>query len=353
MIERPAFAAKELAAGLGRDESTVRKALKTYGVLPCSVRCKQGGKSPVWRINQLPDAWQDELAQKAKDGSWKDSEHMLTKPREPWRPTIDGVAVTLREVAGHCVEEAQRRQRALLPSLHRLTGSSPVPPAEAEERGLAEWRAAFGRTASVHKWRRWINRVVDRDAGAQDFSRLELFLAEKLARQPRPASNDQPIGSGLWKLRSALACVGRPTSPTPQEQLYIWMRALDERRDLVEAGVLERAADRAVFDVLNSSGVRLARTPDALKKTFGRKLVRWQEGGCKPSALQDGRRVERTDLRLPLPDTDRELIIARAVEHGGRPRLARGAGSRRTFPTDRFPVYRQAGQQKLCAPRRA
>ncbi len=313
---RPSFSAAEIASALGRSKRGVLAALA--GVAPHGERLQRGGMAAVWRAAQLPDAWRDQLADIARQRGYRHGEHLLTDPPAPWRPIIGGTVVTLSDVAEHCIVDAQRMQRALLPSLARLTGHSPAPAAEAQAKGLAEYQAVFGHRVSAGHWRRLVNRTVDRDGGAQDFSRLELFVSDKLARRPQTSPGYVAAGHHLENLRRALSCVGRPATPTAQELQFIWCQAFDELLWLIEEGTPQKVAERTVFDALNASGIRLARTPDALKKSFGRKLARWQAGGCKPSALHDGRRVERTDARLALPEPDRQTLIARTVERGGR-----------------------------------
>ena len=160
--------------------------------------------------------------------------------------------------------------------------------------------------------------MTERAGNAQDFSRLELYLDKRLGRRAQQPAAEVAARAGFECLRRALARVQNVAAPTHEEAVYIWTQAFDELGALAEAGTECKVAERTVFAVLKESGVNLAKNDEALRKAFGRNLARWQAGGGKPSALRDGRRVERTDLRLPLPDADRETIIARAVEHGGR-----------------------------------
>ena len=312
----PVYSAAQIAAALGQSKRGVLKALEA--VAPGGEILQRGGKTAAWRIDQLPARWHETLAHNARQRGFRDTAHLLSAPGRAWQPEIDGAAVQFSDLAEHCLTDAQRLQRALMPSLARLTAEPPCPAAEAETKGLVEYRGVFGHGVSVQHWRRLINRTMDRAGAAADFSRVELFLAAKLARRSQTAPGYVAAGMHLQSLRRALSAVKRPTEPTANEAVFIWAQAFDELQWLVDEGTTPKVAERAVFDALAGSGVCLARTPDALKKSFQRKLARWQAGGCKPSALTDGRTLPREDAKLALPDEDKHALIARAVERGGR-----------------------------------
>jgi hypothetical protein len=307
------FTAAQIAAALGRSKRGVQKALAS--VPPAGELFKRGGQAAAWRIEQLPSAWRACLGELARQRGFHNGTHLLSDPGAPWMPQIAGAAVQLRELAEHCLADAQRLQRALAPSLSRLTGKYSAPSIETEARGLAEYRDIYGHSVSARHWRRLVDRTIARSGETQDFSRIEVFLADKLARRPQAAG---AAGEQLQNLRAALSSVRRAGEPSAEETVYIWTQAFDSLQWLIDDDVSPRAAERSIFAALQGSGVRLACTPDALRKTFRRKLARWQEGGCKPSALTDGRATPRAGVRLELPDEDRQVLIARGVERGGR-----------------------------------
>ena len=125
MIERPAFSAAEIAAALAQSKWGVHCALD--GICCARQEIRAGGQTKLWRVDQLPELLRDKLASEARRRGFLDSEHLLRKPDEPWQPTIGGVPVKLSDIAEKHVEQAQRRQRALLPSLVRDCGDAPAP----------------------------------------------------------------------------------------------------------------------------------------------------------------------------------------------------------------------------------
>ena len=93
------------------------------------------------------------------------------QPRIPWeRAPMDA-----RENAG-------KLRTALLPDLRRIDGEhrSQV---EIEAGGVARYQKAFGHAISGRWFRQLLKRTVERDRGARDWMRLEIYLADEHWRE--------------------------------------------------------------------------------------------------------------------------------------------------------------------------
>ena len=310
------FTLAQIAAPLGLTVAGVQKRLRA--VPPCGRALVRGQQALAWTVEGLPEAMRDELAELARRGQYRDTAHLLSDPARGWRPAIDGQPVTLGQVAESDVVEATKLQRALLPSLARITANPPVPAAEATARGLAEWKAEFGHAVSAAHWRRLVNRTVERAGSGTDYP-IEIFLPARLTRR---TATGQPVGApgagNLHDLCRAFSHVKKPSEPTAQEEAFVWDTAFAELAGLVAGEMEERKARRLVFHALKYSGLRLAKSAPALEMAFSRKLARWQAGDCRPAALLDRRAGPRDAARVPLPEADRLAIIGHSVGAGGR-----------------------------------
>ena len=149
MTAAPVYSAAQFAAALGVSARGVKKRLVS---IPAAGRTfARGQQAFAWTLEQLPAAMRDELAAKARQGCYRDTGHLLADPGAPWQPTIDGQPVTLAEVAEHCIVEATKLERAPAPTLKCVAVMPPLPAAEIETRGLAEYKAEFGKTIHPKK----------------------------------------------------------------------------------------------------------------------------------------------------------------------------------------------------------
>ncbi len=310
------FTAAQIAAALRISPRGVKKRL--VDVAPGGRALARGQQALAWTLEQLPTSMRDELAAKARQGCYRDTAHLLADPGAPWRPTIDGKPVTLAELAEHCIVEAAKLERALAPTLKRIAIMPPLPAAEIEASGLAEYKAEFGHAVSSAHWHRLKNRTVER-AGWRGEYPLEIFLPAKLAkRNMLTAAPVNRFSSTVHEVCRALLQIENPTAPTAEEKAHLWEVALTEIDVLVSSGADERQARRQIFRTLADSGVQLAKSATALEMSFSRNLMRWKAGGREKSALVDRRRGPRDDARAAWPESDLLIIKARAVEARGR-----------------------------------
>ncbi|MEO6002234.1 MAG: Mu transposase C-terminal domain-containing protein [Opitutus sp.] len=185
--------------------------------------------------------------------------------------------------------------------------------AEVEAAGLRDYARVFGRSISAGYFWRLLDSVVTRDAGKREFSKLDLYLPEVIKAQPKAAKS----GADLPDLEAALHAVGSCVAPTPAETQLIWDAACNEFSQLTATGRSACKAKKIILNALAGSGVTLARTYPALRKSFSTKLARWEQGGRRISALKDLRSEKSGNHRaLPLSVEDQNNLKWRALSGG-------------------------------------
>ena len=111
-------------------------------------------------------------------GRKKSVEALLASPPPIWRPRYP-----LSELTEEAIERASMLQRALAPALARLNDVD-LTTAEFERLGVEDYRRTFGHSVSTRHWRRLLRRTLDRDGGAENWGRLEIYLDKSPARRP-------------------------------------------------------------------------------------------------------------------------------------------------------------------------
>ena len=148
--------------------------------------------------------------------------------------------------------------------------------------------------------------------------RPAVALAENPARQAEPIRG-AVTDDGFPELRAVLSAAPNVRQLTKPERQRIWAVAPQSYRGLVQAGESRKTAKTRLCRLLWNSGANLAASRNALRMLFDRKYARWIMGGCKATALSDGRQADAQKRREPIPETDRQVIEAITVrECGGR-----------------------------------
>ncbi len=310
------FTAHAIAAALSVSRQWVFKALES--VPPSGQVLKGGQLVNAWRFLDLPGEFRARLDAQAQKLCFKDAEQLLNRGKTPWQPQIGGKPVALRDLADRHIQAAHRLKRALLPVMENLKDLDAL--ASVEERGLQLYKETFGHAISDRHWRRLVMRTFNRDAGNDDFQRLEIYLEDKLAlRQSKPANAGKSDTDAFDAARAAIDMVKVLNKPTPKEKLVIWTHVFSAVEELAANGSRELAANKAALEFLNGEALFIAKSADALKAAFYRKLKAWKKSGGKPSAIKD-RRNERSGNHKPAPLSmeDECTILAYAAQAGGR-----------------------------------
>lgn len=292
------YPAAQLAAGLGLSKRAVLARLDADAAGVVMVR---GQKSAGWPLAALPEPWRARLEEAAAAGRYRNAETMLNAPPvPPWQP-----AIPLADLPPDCIAAAVKLQKALAPALARNEDLS-LNEAEFEDRGADDYARIFGHRITRRYWRELYRRTLARDAGAENFGRVEIYLSNQLKRKSDalPAFS-AALGEEFRELHEVLATFTNPAGPTSAEESLLWLRAFELLESLVADGSKAEKKLRArLLQFLWKHAPWLAASPNALRVTFDRKLRRWREQGRAPAALVDKREVKRGKAKAPAFDQE-------------------------------------------------
>ncbi len=270
------------------------------------VQMVAGNEAATWRVHGLPQGLRNRLSEEAQRRGYRDADSLLAAPPTRWEPQLP-----LAAIAEPDIEAARKLREALRPSLaqqHDLRLSS----AELEAKGVESYARVFGHRITCRYWRELFARTVQRDGGAEDWNRLEIYLPGKVSAKDKPSRIvSQAVAQIFGQLESYINACGNPAKPSEIEQRAIWRHALERYAGLVNSGTPAKRAARQVRDFLFVKAPFLASSRNALLKAFERKCRAWEESAGDPKALRDGR--EQNGQRFDLPDDDRDRLIHRAV----------------------------------------
>ncbi|HEY3762680.1 MAG TPA: hypothetical protein VGN23_13115 [Verrucomicrobiae bacterium] len=298
------FSAAQIANVLGKTPQAVRQQLR--GVAPAGMKVMAGNETAAWALEQLPESLRLRIEDEARRQNCRDAVALLNAPRERWQPPMP-----LNKICDEDIQSATKLREALRPSLMQQHDNN-FRSAEMEKRGVEDYRQIFGHIISGRYWRELFMRTVRRDGGFEDWGRIEIYLPQN----PKPkAVASKTISDALAdqfaEIASYISACSEPAAPTEIELRGIWSLVIEKYHSLMVQGMASKKAARLIRKFLFSAAPFLAPTRNALRMAFERKLDRWQESNGDPKALCDGR--EKNGLRFELPESDRDMLIHRAV----------------------------------------
>lgn len=237
-----------------------------------------------------------------------------------WQPPCP-----LAAVAQQSLDKAAKLQRALARILAHQSDAS-LTSAEREALGLADYENFFGYAITDRHLRAMVKRTLDRDAGAGNFARLEIYLTENPARKVvnKPVSS-LAVEMEFQRLRDAIRSFKNPAAPNAVEKSYLWLLAFETYEEKLTKGRASKKLKRTLLKFLERNAPFLV-APDCASPTnqirvsFHRKYAAWLEKNRDAKALADGR-AERSGFhrRPEFPPADRDKLISHAVLNcGGR-----------------------------------
>jgi hypothetical protein len=349
----PAIAALYTATQIARALGMKRQALQRLlgGIAPRSRVLVSGNVADAWAVSDLPACLQSELVSRAQHRhGFRSVEHFLSAASQRWEPPMP-----LSEVAQHCVDKAEKLQSAFRNVLAKGNDLA-VSTAELESIGLADYQKEFGHSITARHLRGLVKRTRDRDGGAGEFNRLELYLDDRVARKNPLPSKPRPGDEVEFReLRDVLAKFKQATAPTDGELQYFWLRAFEIYEARVADGKPAKRTRRALVRFLFAVLPALAKHEAALRNTFKRKLARWQENEQRIDSLADKRAENSGFHRAPeLKAEDRDAIIAHALLNcDGRVSQAwRELSGRRALSEDLLGYYLSNPASKSYCPTR-
>ncbi len=300
----PLFTANRIAQVLGRTRQHVY--LELAKQRPDGEVLVRGQRVGGWKDTSLPDSLGLALDRMPRRSAFRTRGEMLAAG-----PGRYESSVPLPEIAPAAREKAKQLCHALRPFLLQRNGAETATEAFVR-RGLEEYRRVFGYPISARTWRDRFERTIARDAGYEEWSREELYLEEN----PPRAKSALPISSArelsLDVLEDAFCVVLPQGTLTIERKDYLWTKVCDQLQIAVANGGNAKRTKRAILKVLLACGL-LGSDKETLRRNLNQQWKTYCAAGGK---IVDGRR--NAGRRKLLPNDDREKLIARALDCGGR-----------------------------------
>jgi hypothetical protein len=302
------FTAAQIARALQRSKRSILESLKRTP--STGTRIVHGNEARAWSKDALPQnvltALEDVASQRETDVA-----ALLASPPPFWRPRYP-----LSQLCEDAIERASLLQRALASALARLNDAD-LTSAEFEQLGVEDYRRTFRHRVSTRHWRRLFRRTIDRDGGAENWGRLEIYLDESPARRPdlRKPAPFAPVA--LRPLQELISSFANPAEPTDLDKSCLWIYAFEHYEREIERTGKPKLLKRATLKFLFDTASFLGKSEKGIKLQFDRKLKRWIAGGRVPAAIADAR---RKNLGRPVPkfsEEEEHALIAKALRSGG------------------------------------
>ncbi len=264
-----------------------------------------GREAAAWSIDRLPESLSRRLTEEAQRRGYRDASSMLLEPPKRWEPPLPLDRIRDKDIA-----YANKLRDVLRPRLAR-GGEPSQSSTEMEAGGTADYFQVFKSRISGRYWRQLFARTLQRDGGAEDWNRLEIYLPNNPKAKDAPGrALTQALAAEFGAIESYIKACGNPANPSKTEQRAIWTLALDKYASLVGGGMPGKRAARRVRSFLFAKAPFLAPSRDALLKAFDRKLSGWKANGV--NGLID-RRKDNGEDGFSFPQQDVDLIEAKMV----------------------------------------
>lgn len=304
------FTAAQLARALGMSKRAVLLALRD---VPGRSVPGQGGEARAWPLAVLPPQWCRAMAATAQRQCFRDAEHLLSAAPQPWLPCDrTGRVVPLAEVSDYYLTRAKEMRAALLPALAAQH--------ELDRAALIALACRHGYAKSEKQLFRDLERVTTRDRGAEDWTRLELYLEESSFRHPRPQATPSHDAARYThhELAEIVGALENKTEPTPDDRAWLLHEAFNRYEILSTAQADDKRTIKAtLIDYLHATVPALSLSRQALRGLFNRKLAQWINGGRTIDALRDSRQLASGNFRRPDFTADEAKIRDQAILLGG------------------------------------
>lgn len=311
MTAASTFTAAQIARALGCSARAIRRALEHR---PATAQMMSGNVASAWPIDSLPKPTRKRLDRIATKKGYRNAEHLLSDP-----PLRYSSPVPIQRLPASVTSRAANLCNALKPSLIRFQEQS-LSVRQLGAAGLKDFEAVFGYSITERHWRRLIHQAIDRDAGEQQWDRLDLYIDDSPATIAKPLEASRidlkPMEATLLRYGSEIK---DRANPSPREKALLWQVTFEQIAQLIESGVKENKARKAGRRILWQCGVTLAKNENAFAQMFRTYEAKWTGEKGNLSALLDKRGKNSGYHRAPdLPRKDVDEVIARAVRCGGR-----------------------------------
>ena len=320
------YSAAQIARAAGISRQAVEKRLA--GSESVGHTEVDGRPAAAWQFGALPIDWQMEITRRGVSRRFDNGEaYLAAQPVVAWKAPLAWGQVPQREQA-----KAARLQKALAGAM--AIRFDPGAESRLETVGLADFKAEFGYAISARHWRRLLARTIERDGGAENWQRLEIYLDDRAFAVPSVKPEVMRGEHKHRELDGAIGSLENRQNPTAVDRQFLWdavFRHFESKAaELSVAGADADASARV--RALKASLVSylfkafpertICPTMPTLKRRFNEKLAKWVANGRTPAALEDRRPVKSGRFKERAFDCDLRKIRDRAIQLDGNESLA-------------------------------
>jgi hypothetical protein len=280
ILDFPDLTSAEIARAFGVSSPAIRKKLRA--VRSTGKKSVSGNPADTWNWSALPDAIRSRLVREAASRGFETVGAWHRSGLNVWTPPIP-----IADITDECLTDAARLKRALVPSLRK---QFVVSQSDFEREGLDDFEKEFGDRISGRHFRELIRRTVERDGGAENWEKLELYLPQKPARKPKTAKLKQTfplLVQAINYIYPVETIQGDKMVPVKKAD-EIWKKVLETHAGMVKGGCPRNRAARQLRAFLCERAPGLAPSRKALLKTFNRRLQSWQAGESFDKRAENG-----------------------------------------------------------------
>src|ERR1017187_10017445 len=174
------FTASQIVRAAAISRQAVHAGLQS--IASAGVVSSQGKDVAGWRFSDLPLDWQFEITRRGVKRGFGNGEAFLANLPEPWKCPL-----AWDQVPEHQRDKAVKLHKALARAL-AMRGDGNSAAAQGELAELDAFKAEFGYAIHGRHWRRLLHRTVERDAGEENWQRLEIYLDDRAIAAPSAKS---------------------------------------------------------------------------------------------------------------------------------------------------------------------
>jgi hypothetical protein len=323
-VDSGLYTISQIARGTGITRSAVHAGLARIGAAGQEAGDSRPAAS-VWRFDALPLDWQLEITRRGVKRGFANGEDFLSKLPEPWKCPLPWDQVPEKQR-----DKAVKLQKALARAL-AMRGNGSAAAAQGEQAGLEDFKAEFSYPVSGRHWRRLFHRTIERDAGEENWQRLEIYLDGRAFAAPSAKREAVRNEFRHRELDEVIAALENRQQPTLADREYLWNDVFHhyERETEQLADSLEGSRERRLFKASLAHYLfkafperTLCATEASLRRRFDEKLDSWRQKGRTPEALEDRRPLKSGKFRKVEFPKDLKAIRDRAILHDGNIALA-------------------------------
>jgi hypothetical protein len=290
-----AFSAREYAIAF---RIATRSAQRMLAAISSSTSVAvNGNATPAWKISALPLHKQNELHFAAAKEGYRDALAMMSAIHAGAHGKKWSCPIPLQQVPASAMEKAANWREALRGTWTRREAAD-VSRSELARVGMADFKAVFGYTISERQWIEVFNRTIERDGGAEEFERIELYLDENVRPQKVRGLSEETLDR-FAELEAVMNRWPDRARPSSAQVRLLWINIFELFEERIQNGTPEKRLKRHLLDYLMDRAPFLSQSAASIRVTFGKKYTRWLQNERSATVLRDQRAEKSGHRRGP------------------------------------------------------